>query len=58
MTRAPFIPPSPSEEAYSADADQGEVFTKDEPFELFSQWLALAAKSELEVGPQHAQRRP
>ncbi|HPE30264.1 MAG TPA: pyridoxamine 5'-phosphate oxidase [Parvularculaceae bacterium] len=46
MTRAPFIPPSPSEEAYSADADQGEVFTKDEPFELFSQWLALAAKSE------------
>jgi len=43
MTRSPIIPPSPSEEAYAADADQGEVFTKDDPIGL---WLALAGKSE------------
>lgn len=46
MTRSPIIPPSPSEEAYAADADQGEVFTKDDPIALFAQWLGLAGKSE------------
>lgn len=46
MTRSPIIPPSPSEEAYSADADQGEVFTRDEPLALFAEWLALAARKE------------
>lgn len=41
-----LIPPSPSEEAYAADADQGEVFTRDDPFALFAEWLALAKKTE------------
>ncbi|MBI1365599.1 MAG: pyridoxamine 5'-phosphate oxidase [Alphaproteobacteria bacterium] len=47
MPRAPFIPPTPSEEAYSADADQGEVFTSADPFELFEQWFALARAHEI-----------
>lgn len=46
MTRSPIIPPSPSEETYSAEADQGEVFTKGDPLALFAEWLALAGKSE------------
>ena len=46
MTRSPLIPPSPSEEAYTADEDQGEVFTKDDPIALFAEWLALASKKE------------
>lgn len=46
MTRTPIIPPSPSEEAYSADADQGEVFTKNDPLALFAEWLMLAGKKE------------
>lgn len=46
MSPSPIIPPSPSEEAYAADADQGEVFTRDDPLELFAQWLALAARTE------------
>ncbi len=41
-----IIPPTPSEEAYAADADQGDVFTIDDPFALFADWLALAGKSE------------
>lgn len=46
MARAPFIPPSPSEEAYSVDADQGEVFTSEDPIVLFEQWFALASAHE------------
>lgn len=46
MTRAPLIPPSPSEEAYRADEDQGEVFTSDDPIALFEEWFALALKHE------------
>ncbi len=46
MSGSPLIPPSPSEETYSASADQGEVFTKDDPFHQFAEWLALAGKSE------------
>ncbi|HXI86878.1 MAG TPA: pyridoxal 5'-phosphate synthase, partial [Parvularculaceae bacterium] len=46
MARAPFIPPSPSEEAYKADEDQGEVFTKSDPFVLFEEWFALARAHE------------
>lgn len=46
MTRAPLIPPSPSEEAYSADQDQGEVFTSNDPIALFEEWFALALKHE------------
>ncbi len=46
MTADELIPPSPSEEAYSADEDQGEVFTDDDPVALFSDWLALAKTTE------------
>lgn len=46
MTRPPIIPPSPSDETYSADADQGEVFTREDPLALFAEWLALAGKKE------------
>lgn len=46
MARAPIIPPSPSEEAYAADADQGEAFTADDPLALFAEWLALAGENE------------
>lgn len=43
---ADLIPPSPSEEAYAVDADQGDVFTIGDPFALFGEWLALAVKKE------------
>jgi pyridoxamine 5'-phosphate oxidase len=46
MTRAPIIPPTPSEEAYRVDEDQGEVFTKSDPLALFEDWLALARAKE------------
>ncbi|MFQ5563181.1 MAG: pyridoxamine 5'-phosphate oxidase [Parvularculaceae bacterium] len=46
MADSPLIPPSPSEEAYAAGDDQGEVFTKDDPFALFAEWLALAGETE------------
>ena len=42
-----LIPPSPSEEAYAVDDDQGEVFTDQDPFALFAEWLALAGKKEM-----------
>ncbi|MHA7871004.1 MAG: pyridoxamine 5'-phosphate oxidase [Hyphococcus sp.] len=41
-----LIPPSPSEEAYAVDEDQGDVFTKEDPLALFAEWLALARKKE------------
>jgi len=41
-----LIPPSPSEEAYAVDEDQGDVFTHDDPIALFAEWLTLAKKSE------------
>ena len=41
-----LIPPSPSDDAYAVDADQGDVFTIDDPFALFADWLALAGKKE------------
>lgn len=46
MPRAPIIPPTPSEEAYRVDEDQGEVFTKDDPLALFEDWFALAREKE------------
>lgn len=46
MSRAPLIPPTPSEEAYRVDEDQGDVFTKDDPIALFEDWFALAKTSE------------
>jgi len=42
-----LIPPSPSEEAYAVDDDQGEVFTDQDPFALFAEWLALAGRKEM-----------
>jgi len=41
-----LIPPSPSEETYAVDHDQGEVFSIGDPFALFAEWLALAGKKE------------
>ncbi|MCB2099077.1 MAG: pyridoxamine 5'-phosphate oxidase [Parvularculaceae bacterium] len=46
MSRNPVIPPSPSAEAYKVDEDQGEVFTREDPFALFIEWLDLAKKKE------------
>lgn len=46
MSRKTVIPPSPSAEAYSVDADQGEVFTRAAPIELFLEWFDLAKKKE------------
>ncbi|MEO1250833.1 MAG: pyridoxamine 5'-phosphate oxidase [Pseudomonadota bacterium] len=41
-----LIPKSPSAEAYAVDEDQGEVFTINDPFALFAEWLALAGEEE------------
>lgn len=46
MTDNKLVPPSPSDEAYVVDMDQGEVFTKEDPFALFAEWLALASRKE------------
>lgn len=46
MARAPQIPHSPSEEAYKAEDDQGEVFMRDEPLALFAEWFDLAKAKE------------
>lgn len=46
MTRSPIIPPSPSDEAYAVDEDQGEVFTTEDPIALFAEWLTLAGQKE------------
>lgn len=43
---ADLIPPSPSEEAYAVDQDQGDVFNIGDPFALFADWMALAVKKE------------
>ncbi len=41
-----LIPPSPSAEAYAVDEDQGDVFTINDPFALFAEWLAKAGETE------------
>lgn len=46
MPQNPIIPSSPSEEAYAVDADQGDVFTREDPVALFEEWLARAVKTE------------
>ena len=46
MTADKLIPASPSEEAYTADQDQGDVFTDNDPIALFAEWLARAKKTE------------
>lgn len=40
------IPQTPSDEAYAVDADQGEVFTRDDPLAMFESWFALARERE------------
>jgi pyridoxamine 5'-phosphate oxidase len=45
MTRAP-IPPTPSDEAYRAEEDQGDVFSRDDPVALFEEWFSLACARE------------
>lgn len=47
MAKSPIIPPTPSEEAYRVDEDQGDVFTSDDPFALFEDWFALAKAREI-----------
>ncbi len=42
----PLIPPSPSAEVYGFDEDQGEVFTINDPFALFAEWLQKAGETE------------
>lgn len=46
MARNSIIPPSPSEETYAVDEDQGDVFTHDDPFALFEEWFAKAIETE------------
>jgi len=46
MASDDLIPPSPSEEAYKVDEDQGEVFTINDPIAQFAEWLALAKEKE------------
>lgn len=46
MTDDSLIPPSPSEETYAVDQDQGDVFSEADPFMLFAAWLTLAKKTE------------
>ena len=41
-----IIPPTPSAETYAVDEDQGDVFTINDPFALFADWLQLAGKTE------------
>ena len=46
MSNTPNIPATPSQEAYAVDEDQGDVFTSNEPFDLFASWLNLAIETE------------
>lgn len=46
MSRKSIIPPSPSDEAYKSEEDQGEVFTREDPLALFAEWFELAKKRE------------
>jgi pyridoxamine 5'-phosphate oxidase len=41
-----LIPPSPSQEHYEAEQDQGDAFSIRDPFALFADWLVLAGKTE------------
>ena len=43
---ADLIPESPSDDAYAADYDQGDVFTISDPIAQFADWLTLAGEKE------------
>lgn len=57
MDTKDLIPPTPSEadyrreaaaqDAYAVDADQGNVFTSDDPLTLFAEWFELAKRHEV-----------
>lgn len=47
MSLKSIIPPSPSDEAYAVDEDQGEVFTREDPLSLFAEWFELAKRKEI-----------
>ena len=47
MPQDPIIPPTPSDEYYRVDEDQGDVFAADDPLALFRDWLALAKEKEI-----------
>lgn len=46
MPKRDLIPPSPTEEEYAVDEDQGDVFTDEDPISLFADWFSLAGKKE------------
>lgn len=46
MARAPNIPPTPDDDWYRAEEDQGEVFTRNDPIALFEEWFLLASTRE------------
>ena len=48
MSQDPLIPPSPSDKDYAQVAEDNavEIFTREEPFELFAEWLDAAKKKE------------
>ncbi|MEO0400235.1 MAG: pyridoxamine 5'-phosphate oxidase [Pseudomonadota bacterium] len=47
MAQDKIIPATPSEEFYSVDEDQGDVFTEDDPMALFREWFVLASDREI-----------
>ncbi len=47
MTENQNIPSSPTKEEYDAGADQGDVFTSNDPIELFDHWLKAANEFEI-----------
>lgn len=47
MPQDTIIPQTPSDEHYRVDQDQGDVFTSDDPFDLFRSWLAIAKQTEI-----------
>lgn len=46
-TKATLIPATPSDEAYGAEDNQGDVFTHDDPAALFAEWLETAGPREM-----------
>jgi len=45
-SKEPLIPATPDDEAYGAEADQGDVFTHQDPVALFADWFTLARQHE------------
>ncbi len=45
-SKEPIIPATPDDAAYGAEADQGDVFTHEDPVALFADWFTLASQQE------------